>query len=426
MPARYGKTERSEPGWRCSRHRAPAVAGQRLPQRRAASRCGSGRQRRCRRHASGPRARRVATPTGGRSCQRCRRRAPRRWRISARHRSGQCRQGHRCASSSSSSSSCAIRAMRRRRSIWGCWRGATASWQESEAALQRATQLDAARCRGLERAGRDAAPGGQVHTTRVPPMSVRSPRIRTMPRRTVIWACCSICIWATRRAALPELERYKTLTGEDKPVSTWIADAATAHRRQEPGADRTSASTPATGSARQRAARRQPPAPGPAGGRQPTASSPPGAAAGSQMTIRRLLIDAGAWRPRRGAVADGRSPPVARFLPRRPRRPARRLRGPRPRYQPHGPPAHCRRPPMPPLRRCRGGRRSRSRRRAAASDAAHGAQRGTRGRDSVDRIELGTTEISGNRELPKVMYMVPWRATRDWAIRRPAAQQPGR
>ncbi len=26
-----------------------------------------------------------------------------------------------------------------------------------------------------------------------------------------------------------------------------------------------------------------------------------------------------------------------------------------------------------------------------------------------DRIELGTTQITGNRELPKVMYVVPWR-----------------
>jgi hypothetical protein len=26
-----------------------------------------------------------------------------------------------------------------------------------------------------------------------------------------------------------------------------------------------------------------------------------------------------------------------------------------------------------------------------------------------DRIELDTTQISGNRELPKVMYVVPWR-----------------
>jgi hypothetical protein len=28
---------------------------------------------------------------------------------------------------------------------------------------------------------------------------------------------------------------------------------------------------------------------------------------------------------------------------------------------------------------------------------------------NTDRLELGTTEISGNRELPKVLYVVPWR-----------------
>ncbi len=31
------------------------------------------------------------------------------------------------------------------------------------------------------------------------------------------------------------------------------------------------------------------------------------------------------------------------------------------------------------------------------------------GGKSQDRIELDTTQISGNRELPKVMYVVPWR-----------------
>jgi hypothetical protein len=39
---------------------------------------------------------------------------------------------------------------------------------------------------------------------------------------------------------------------------------------------------------------------------------------------------------------------------------------------------------------------------AAERPAAAGAQ-------GVDRIELGTTQISGNRELPKLMYIVPWR-----------------
>jgi hypothetical protein len=40
---------------------------------------------------------------------------------------------------------------------------------------------------------------------------------------------------------------------------------------------------------------------------------------------------------------------------------------------------------------------------AAASSAAPKAGK------SSDHIELDTTQISGNRELPKVMYVVPWR-----------------
>jgi hypothetical protein len=42
----------------------------------------------------------------------------------------------------------------------------------------------------------------------------------------------------------------------------------------------------------------------------------------------------------------------------------------------------------------------------AAAPAANAAVPAGR---SGDRIELGTTQISGNRELPKVMYVVPWR-----------------
>ena len=40
---------------------------------------------------------------------------------------------------------------------------------------------------------------------------------------------------------------------------------------------------------------------------------------------------------------------------------------------------------------------------------AGAAKRSGAGANSVDRLELGTTEISGNRELPKVLYVVPWR-----------------
>jgi hypothetical protein len=42
---------------------------------------------------------------------------------------------------------------------------------------------------------------------------------------------------------------------------------------------------------------------------------------------------------------------------------------------------------------------------AAAAAAPGAAAPG----NSKDRIQLDTTQISGNRELPKVMYVVPWR-----------------
>jgi len=37
------------------------------------------------------------------------------------------------------------------------------------------------------------------------------------------------------------------------------------------------------------------------------------------------------------------------------------------------------------------------------------AQRGAAPGKAMDRLELGTTDITGNRELPKVMYIVPWK-----------------
>jgi hypothetical protein len=41
--------------------------------------------------------------------------------------------------------------------------------------------------------------------------------------------------------------------------------------------------------------------------------------------------------------------------------------------------------------------------------ATTGPTSGSGSSKSSDRIELGSTQISGNRELPKVMYVVPWR-----------------
>jgi hypothetical protein len=42
---------------------------------------------------------------------------------------------------------------------------------------------------------------------------------------------------------------------------------------------------------------------------------------------------------------------------------------------------------------------------AAGAPAAKGAHAGK----SIDRIDLDTTQITGNKELPKVMYVVPWK-----------------
>jgi hypothetical protein len=44
---------------------------------------------------------------------------------------------------------------------------------------------------------------------------------------------------------------------------------------------------------------------------------------------------------------------------------------------------------------------------AAARKAAGGAK--TAARDKPEKLELETTDITGNRELPKVLYIVPWK-----------------
>ena len=44
---------------------------------------------------------------------------------------------------------------------------------------------------------------------------------------------------------------------------------------------------------------------------------------------------------------------------------------------------------------------------AAGKNAAAGKSTG--GGKAIDRIDLDTTQITGNKELPKVMYVVPWK-----------------
>jgi hypothetical protein len=45
----------------------------------------------------------------------------------------------------------------------------------------------------------------------------------------------------------------------------------------------------------------------------------------------------------------------------------------------------------------------------AGSEAARPAAPSTGARSSADRIELEATQITGNAELPRVMYVVPWK-----------------
>ena len=46
---------------------------------------------------------------------------------------------------------------------------------------------------------------------------------------------------------------------------------------------------------------------------------------------------------------------------------------------------------------------------AQAPAAAGAARGGARAPKGTDRVELETTDITGNRELPKVLYIVPWK-----------------
>ena len=46
----------------------------------------------------------------------------------------------------------------------------------------------------------------------------------------------------------------------------------------------------------------------------------------------------------------------------------------------------------------------------AATSAPTGPEAGARkGKNAADRVDLDTTTVTGNRELPKVMYVVPWK-----------------
>jgi hypothetical protein len=64
-------------------------------------------------------------------------------------------------------------------------------------------------------------------------------------------------------------------------------------------------------------------------------------------------------------------------------------------------PAEAQPAPAPPAAAAKAGAPAAKGQDKSAARGAHGA--------SPDRVELGTTDITGNRELPKVLYIVPWK-----------------
>ena len=48
---------------------------------------------------------------------------------------------------------------------------------------------------------------------------------------------------------------------------------------------------------------------------------------------------------------------------------------------------------------------------AAEAEAEEDVRRRVTSTGVMDEIDLGTTEVTGNQELPKVMYIVPWQKT---------------
>jgi hypothetical protein len=134
--------------------------------------------------------------------------------------------------------------------------------------------------------------------------------------------------------ALTELERYKELTGEEKPITGWIAELR--QRTGKPAAPR--------------------PAPPPAEGAPAEAAPAPADAPPPQGTTE------GAPAPAASTASQAAK---------------------------NAPPANG----------------------AAGTPQPGGASRtqAKAGGKALDRLELDTTQITGNRELPKVLYIVPWK-----------------
>jgi hypothetical protein len=70
---------------------------------------------------------------------------------------------------------------------------------------------------------------------------------------------------------------------------------------------------------------------------------------------------------------------------------------------------HPTEPPTPADRAAHAAGAASSSAKTSAATAAKGATAGAKSGKAMDRIELDETQITGNRELPKVLYIVPWK-----------------
>jgi tetratricopeptide (TPR) repeat protein len=114
----------------------------------------------------------------------------------------------------------------------------------SEAALQRATHLDAASAVAWSELGVTLRLAGKFKDAQAAYQQAIAANPDYAPAHRNLGVLLDLYL-GDPVAALPELERYKALTGEDKPVSTWLADLRQrTHAKRAPDATSAPGATP--------------------------------------------------------------------------------------------------------------------------------------------------------------------------------------
>ena len=179
---------------------------------------------------------------------------------------------------------------------------------------------------------------------------------------------------AQPQKALDEFERYIEIAGENKQVAGWVVELRKRVGAPPPGAEEgarmnTAIKNSEFGGAMLRLGRRWP--------RRSSQPSPPRGDARSGQAGGRATAQSEAGEPRADTSESGGAAGVQRC--------PGRGRGRQPRQPP----------------------RRRPRRRGSGRGAA--ASGGARSGPKIDRLDLGTATVTGDREQPKVMYIVPWK-----------------